>query len=82
MPRHQIVMRTPERLLRKRDVEFAIRVGGELMGTLLISKGSIDYQPAHSQSSYTYPWRKVHELFTRKKWQPTGAIEKLEADVD
>ena len=83
MAQHKVVMNTPRRLLRKKDVEFAIRINGELMGRLYISKGGIDYKPAHGKKPYTKGWKALHEFFTGEKWVPTGKIDEFdESDVD
>lgn len=83
MRQHKVVMSTPKRMLRKKDVEFEISVNGELMGRLLISKGGIDYRPAHGKSARTASWRDLHEFFTGKKWVPTGKPDDLDnSDVD
>ena len=83
MAQHKVVMSTPKRMLRKKDVEFTIRVDGELMGTLMVSRGGLDYRPAHAQRPFTRRWRDVHEFFYREKWKKTGVADELdESDVD
>ena len=83
MANHKGVMREPKRMLRKKDVEFAIRIDGELMGTLLVSRGGLDYRPAHAKKPFTRRWRDIHEFFTNEKWSKSGIIEDFDdADVD
>ena len=83
MATHRIVMKEPRRWLRKKDVEFSIRIDGELMGTLLVSRGTLDYRPAHGRKLYTRNWKAVHEFFTGKKWEKTGLTEELDdSDVE
>lgn len=83
MAEHRVVMRTPKLLVRKTDIEFTVRSDGELMGRVLISRGGIDYKPAHSQSSYPMSWEKLHEMFTGKKWEPSGVPDDVdESDVE
>ena len=83
MANHKVIMREPKKLLRKKDVEFAIRIDGELMGTLLVSRGSLDYRPAHGKSLYTKNWKTIHEFFTGSKWQKSGVVDDFDdSDVD
>ena len=80
---HKIVMREPRRLVRKNDIEFTIRVDGELMGTLLVSRGSLDYRPANKQHTLQRRWREVHEFFTGEKWEKSGIADDFdESDID
>lgn len=48
MASHKVVMKLPKRMLRKNDMEFSIRIDGELMGTLYVSRGGLDYRPANA----------------------------------
>jgi hypothetical protein len=76
-------MNTPKRFLRRKDVEFAIRIDGELMGRLYISKGGIDCRPAHGKKPNTMTSGASHKLFTGEKWVPTGTVEEFDdSDVD
>ena len=70
-------------MLRKMDVEFAVRVDSELMGTLLVSKSGLDYWPAYAEKPFTQRWKDIHEFFTGEKWQKTGFVEDFEeTDAD
>lgn len=83
MAEHRVVMRTPKLLVRKTDIEFIIRSDDELMGRMLVSRGGIDYKPAHSQSSYPKSWEKLHEFFTEEKWVPSGNADDFdESDLE
>lgn len=80
---HKVIMKTPRRMLRKMDVEFAVRINGELMGRLYISKGGIDYRPARGKQPYVKSWEALHEFFTGYKWVPTGDVDDVdESDFD
>jgi hypothetical protein len=83
MAEHRVVMRTPKLLVRKTDIEFIIRGDGELMGRLLVSRGGIDYKPAHAQSTYAKSWEELHQFFTGEKWTPRGDVDEFdESDVE
>ena len=63
MPRHDIAMYLPPQGVKNVDVEIAVRSDDDLLGTLKISKGSIDWRPAHN-TKYTYVlgWERFAEL--------------------
>lgn len=83
MANHKVIMREPMKLLRKKDVEFTIRIDGELMGTLMVSRGRLDYRAAHGKKPYTRPWKDTHEFFTGEKWKKTGVKDEFDdSDVD
>ena len=53
------------------------------MGRMLISRGGIDYKPAHSQTSYAKSWEKLHKFFSGQLWEPSGATDEFdESDVE
>ena len=80
MAEHRVVMRTP---VRKTDIEFVIRSDNELMGRMFISRGGIDYKPAHSKSSYPVSWEKLHRFFTGTKWEPSEVADDFDdSDVE
>ena len=59
MPRHDIAMHLPPQGIKNLDVEIAVRSDDDLLGTLKISKGSIDWRPAKSTKySYEMRWEK------------------------
>ena len=63
MPRHDIAMHLPKQGIKNLDVEIAVRSDDELLGTLKISKGSIDWLPAHATVyEYRMGWEKFDAL--------------------
>ena len=46
-----------------RDVEFKAKKGGNLIGTLKVSQGTVDWQPSGSKKNWTkLPWDKFDEV--------------------
>jgi hypothetical protein len=63
MPRHDIAMHLPPQGIKNLDVEIAVRSDDDLLGTLKISKGSIDWLPAkNTKYFYKLPWEKFASL--------------------
>ena len=64
MPRHDIAMTVPDLEVRNKDVEIAVRSDDELLGTLKVSRGSIDWFPAKAQRGYRLEWERFDRLMT------------------
>ena len=63
MPRHDIAMHLPPQGIKNLDVEIAVRSDDDLLGTLKISKGSIDWLPAkNTKYLYNLPWERFAAL--------------------
>lgn len=46
-----------------KDVEIVVRADGEKLGTLLVSKGNIEWLPANnSVNKYRLPWKAFAEV--------------------
>ena len=44
------------------DIEVEVRADGDLLGRLRISRGTIDWIPAHKQGAHRLRWRRFAEL--------------------
>lgn len=56
-------MHLPPHAIKNLDVEIAVRSDDELLGTLKISKGSIDWLPAHATTyKYKLGWERFAAL--------------------
>lgn len=63
MARHEVVMSFDEKVVLHKDTEFEIKVDGAKLGTLMISKGNIEWLPANnSVNKYRLAWKKFAEL--------------------
>lgn len=57
MPQHEVKMTVPATTqVVNADVTFVVAADGRRLGTLQISKGSIDWKPAGAQHSHSATW--------------------------
>lgn len=63
MPRHDVSVAIPQKLVLSKDVEFEIKSDGQLLGNLLVSKGNIEWRPAKaSVNKRRMSWEKFAAL--------------------
>lgn len=63
MPAHEISMELPEPTVVNKDVVIKVKSGGKALGKLQISKGTVDWWPAHSTvNHYKVSWEKLAQL--------------------
>ena len=63
MSSHDISFSIPQKFVLAKDVEFSVKSDGAKLGTLLISKGNIEWVPASkSVKKYRLSWEKFSEL--------------------
>ncbi len=63
MPSHKVALRLPAKLILAKDVEFDVKSDAKKLGTLLVSKGNIEWVPAnHSVRKKRLSWEKFAEL--------------------
>ena len=63
MATHEVSFELPQKLVLAKDVVFTIKSDGSKLGTLLISKGNIEWVPAsHSVKKRRLTWEKFAEL--------------------
>lgn len=58
MPRHRIEMYQPRKAMLHSDVSFEIYSDGKKLGTMTISKGSIDWWPKRRRSGKRISWER------------------------
>lgn len=58
VPEHRIEMSQPSKQVINSDVRFDIYSNKEKLGTMTISKGSIDWWPKRKQSGKRISWEK------------------------
>lgn len=60
---HDIKFKIPERELGKSDIEFIVREDDEILGTLKISKGSVDWYRRNGKKPYKeLTWKKFVDI--------------------
>ena len=67
---NQVKFTIPERAIGRTDIEFKIRQGGTLLGTLKVSKGDLEWAVPHGKggqaSNYKVKWEDVGEIMKAK----------------
>lgn len=62
MPAHDIELSVPVKALRNVDSEIVVKSGGRKLGSLLVSQGSIDWDPAGRRPKVSVTWEQFAEL--------------------
>ena len=62
MPVHEIRMSLPRASVINSDVEIEVWSDGVKLGELHLSKGTIDWRPAHTARETRLPWEKFARL--------------------
>jgi hypothetical protein len=62
MPRHDIEIEIPPKVVLNSDVRFVIRSDDEKLGELLVSRGSLAWVPGHSPNPIHIEWERFDEL--------------------
>jgi hypothetical protein len=62
MPKHDIDIAIPPKVVLNSDVRFVVRSDGEKLGELLVSRGSIAWVPGHSPRPVHIEWERFDEL--------------------
>jgi hypothetical protein len=71
MPQHTIDVRVPHEIwVENTDLEIHVKSDGRLLGRVHISRGSIDWVPAGSQSWHRLRWERFAELMANAPKRP------------
>jgi hypothetical protein len=62
MPRHDIDIAIPPKIVLNSDVRFVVRSDGEKLGELLVSRGSIAWVPGHSPNPIHLDWERFDQV--------------------
>jgi hypothetical protein len=63
MPTHDVTFEMPKGLVLSKDIRFSIKSDDEKIGTLLISKGNIEWIPANkSVKKHRMQWEKFAKM--------------------
>ncbi len=69
---HSVQFSIPERNLGRSDVEFKVKQGETILGTLRISKGALVWFPKNTSRGHKIGWAKFHEIMKtmpRREWR-------------
>ncbi len=58
MPDHEVRLSTKNLLISGIDMDFDVNVDGQVLGTLSVSEGGLDWRPKHHQkrNGWTVSW--------------------------
>lgn len=63
MPKHDVSVAIPQKLVLSKDVEFEVKSDGVLLGNLLVSKGNLEWRPAkNSVHKHRLTWEQFDSL--------------------
>ncbi len=62
MAKHDVTFDIPQRRLGKTDINFEVKVDGELFGKLAISNGSLVWFPRNSRNGLKMGWKRFDEV--------------------
>ena len=63
MPKHDVTLDLHTKVVAHKDIEVGVRSDGSKLGTLLVSKGNIEWLPANnSVNKYRLSWEKFAEV--------------------
>ncbi|AOZ52394.1 hypothetical protein [Chromobacterium vaccinii] len=64
---HEVTLNLSEKIILHKDVEFEIKLDGAKLGTLLISKGNIEWLPSgNSINKKQMTWRRFSEIMEQE----------------
>jgi len=66
--KHTVRVKLPKHVeIDGKDLEVQVKSNGRTIGTLKISKGSLDWRDAYDQKSHIVPWQKFAEFAKDQK---------------
>jgi len=64
---HEVRVKLISKIVAHKDLEIEVKEGRSKLGTLLISKGNIEWRPAWKQiKKHRLSWKKFAELMQRR----------------
>lgn len=67
MPTHDVYATLPNALMGKKDAFFDIYEDGKKLGTITISKGSIEWYPAKAKNPVKKTWKQFDLLMQKNQ---------------
>jgi hypothetical protein len=59
---HRVELALPATDIQNADVTVSVWSDDELLGDLLVSRGTIDWRPGHHQTIFSMEWERFDEL--------------------
>jgi hypothetical protein len=67
MPKHDIDIEIPPKVVLNSDVRFVVRSDDQKLGELLVSRGSIAWVPGHSPKAIHLRWEQFDTLMREQR---------------
>lgn len=67
MPSHDISISIPAKPIKNVDVTIVIKSGSRKLGTLRVSKGSLDWVPGGASKAHRISWEDAAKLLVKHK---------------
>ena len=67
MAQHRLVLNAARLELTSKDIEIVVFSGQRRLGTLKVSKGSLDWRDSYDQKSHVLRWERFAELAKGEK---------------
>ncbi len=65
MPRHDIYLTIPPKTVLNKDTEFDVYSDDSVLGTLKVSKGSIEWRPANHKYGFHLSWEEFDKIMQK-----------------
>lgn len=62
MAEHEIFMSMPTKIVLNKDTEFDVYSDAAMLGTLKISRGTVEWRPRNFTNGFHVSWEKFDEL--------------------
>lgn len=69
MPTHEIYMTMPTKIVLNKDTEFEVYSDGGALGTLKVSKGTVEWRPKGFTYGFHLDWEKFDQVMQNEGQQ-------------
>lgn len=66
MAKHDISFTLPRKTIKNADAEFAVRSDGKKLGTLKVSRGTVEWLPTNYQNGFHLTWEQFDRLMQKE----------------
>ena len=66
MPKHELHLTIPPKTVLNKDAECDVYSDNEMLGTLKISKGSLEWRPKNHQNGFHLTWEEFSQIMQKE----------------